>query len=189
MRYPIKGGTVCATHGGKAKQVRAAAAVNVAVLRWQDSDSKVHPGETLLRAVGVTARRAELYAALLDEQYALAEAGHTDVELPRGVGALIGWKYDLSKDGIAVPVEEATRGLVALEAAERGRLVKYAKAAIDAGVSERLVRLEEQKGTMIIEVLKRMLDLAEKAGLGPDQRRLVWAQAPAALRAVDGGAA
>jgi len=86
-----------------------------------------------------------------------------------------------------VPVEEAIRGLVQLEATERDRCAKYAKAAIDAGVSERLVRLEESKGTLIIEVMRHMLDLAEKAGLGTEERRLVWAQAPAALRAIDGG--
>lgn len=41
---------------------------------------------------------------------------------------------------------------------ERAHLVRVSKAALDAGISERLVRLAEQQGAMLAEVIRRSAD-------------------------------
>jgi len=66
---------------------------------------------------------------------------------------------------------------------ERQHLVRVAKAAIDAGIAERQVRLAEQQGTMLAQVIDVVLD-----GLGLDERQrgLVPEVVPAALRAIGG---
>lgn len=50
---------------------------------------------------------------------------------------------------------------------ERRHLVQVSKTALDAGISERLVRLAEQQGAMLAEVIRRSADglLAELAGV------------------------
>ncbi len=59
--------------------------------------------------------------------------------------------------------------------AERQHLVRAAKAAIDAGVAERQVRLAEQQGQLIAEVMRKILD---DRGLTPEQQR----EAPSIVR-------
>lgn len=41
---------------------------------------------------------------------------------------------------------------------ERRHLVRVSKAALDAGISERLVRLAEQQGAMLVDVIRRSAD-------------------------------
>jgi hypothetical protein len=50
---------------------------------------------------------------------------------------------------------------------ERTHLVRVSKAALDAGVSERLVRLAEQQGMLLAQVIRQSTDelLGEVAGL------------------------
>jgi hypothetical protein len=71
--WPIRGGTVCTVHGGKAPRVARKAAVRAELEAWGLGDSKVDPGEVLLRLVSQSAARAELYAGLLREAYEAAE--------------------------------------------------------------------------------------------------------------------
>lgn len=71
--YPMLGATVCASHGGKAPQVAAKAAVRAEVMRWGLTDQHADPGEVLLRLVTQSAARVEHYARLLEEAYDAAE--------------------------------------------------------------------------------------------------------------------
>lgn len=83
-QYAIRGGTVCAKHGGRAKQVKAKAAVRAELQAWGLGDTNVDPGEVLLRLVSQSAARAERYARLLEEAYDAAErlkAAHEAEEL------------------------------------------------------------------------------------------------------------
>lgn len=57
---------------------------------------------------------------------------------------------------------------------ERNLLARTAKAAVDAGVAERLVRQVELEGRLVAEVLGRTLDALE---LTAEQRQLAFATA------------
>ncbi len=72
-RFPIKGGTVCKSHGGSAPQVAARAAVRAEVLAWGLGSAHVDPGEILLRLVTQSAARVEFLADLLRQAYEAAD--------------------------------------------------------------------------------------------------------------------
>lgn len=65
---------------------------------------------------------------------------------------------------------------------ERTLLARVAKAAVDAGVAERLVRQTELEGEIVAEVLGRVLD---KLGLPPEQRVLAFDEAHRQLLALE----
>jgi len=71
--WPIRGGTVCTVHGGKAPRVAKKALVRAELAAWGLGDSKVDPGEILLRMVSQSAARVELYSELLRQAYEAAE--------------------------------------------------------------------------------------------------------------------
>lgn len=155
---------------------RANAAVRAEVLRWGLGDADIDPGEILLRLLSQAVNRAEHYADLLEEQYRLAAEGHDDASLPVGVTALIGHKYSLTREGDAVPVEEAIRALVELEGVERDRAARFAGLAISAGLAERQVRMAEQMGPRIADALREILSDPDLA-LTDTQRQAVPAVA------------
>jgi hypothetical protein len=169
-KAPIKGGTVCLTHGGATRMVASRAAVRAEVLAWGLDQPSVDPGETLLALVSMAAGRLRLVSSLLQAQYEGQQGAPDDadddgmVSIPAGVRALIGHKYALTRDGDRLPVEEAVRGLAAYEAEWTDRLARLCKTAIDG-------------------VLQRVLDALE---LTPEQRRMVAVVAPRELRAVAG---
>ncbi|GAB2331733.1 hypothetical protein [Streptomyces variabilis] len=81
---------------------------------------------------------------------------------------------------------------------ERRHLVQVSKAALDAGISERLVRLAEQQGVMLAEVIRRSADglLTELAALLDEETagrvRRAWPRwlariVPEEIAAVTGG--
>lgn len=59
------------------------------------------------------------------------------------------------------------------------RLARVAKLTVDANISERHVRIAEQQGTLIVEILRRAL---ARAGLPSEQRSLVEKALGAELR-------
>jgi hypothetical protein len=72
---------------------------------------------------------------------------------------LIGFRYGMGgKDGITYVQTEEIRALVALEAAERDRVVKYAKTAHDMGISDRLTSIAERWGDIVAGRIATMLD-------------------------------
>lgn len=186
--HPVKGSTICRRHLANPK-ARANAAVRAEVMAWRLDDATADPGQTLLRLLTQAAHRAGLYGLLLEQQYDAAEAGDAAAELPAGVRALIGHRYTVS-DGTRWPVAEAIRGLVDLEGQERDRAARYAKLALDAGIAERLVRLEEDKAAALVAMLRGLLsDLAAIfPGLDPRDPR-VSVIVTSRLRALEAGSA
>jgi hypothetical protein len=187
--WPIRGGTVCGSHGGKAPRVARKAAVRAELESWGLGDSKVDPGETLLRLVSQSAARVELYGQLLRDAYEAAERlrqaheveyvieataeGEEEraaVQVARddlrkifatgGVAALIGNTYGDAKGGGIFATGEAIRGLAKLEADERDRCAGMAAKAVAAGLAERQVRLAEQQAAIVLKAIDAALDAA-----------------------------
>lgn len=88
--------------------------------------------------------------------------------------------------GTEVKRKATPNAWVALYQKEREHLARVAKAAIDAGVSERVVQVYEQIAASYVQVLERVLDELE---LTPGQRERVPAVVQAQLQAIAGGAA
>jgi hypothetical protein len=191
--WAIKGGEVCRIHGGAAPAVKAKAAVRAELLDWRVGDALDDPGEVLLRLVTQSRKRADLYAHLLQEAFDAAErlkrahdAGAINVDednamadtaredLDRifntgGVAALVRNTYGAAKDVGVYVTGEAIRGLADLEAKERERCANFAAKAVAAGLGERMVRLAEQQGTLIAQVICAVLD---RIDLTPIQHEL-----------------
>lgn len=183
MRYPRTGSDVCDSHGGKAPQVKARAAVRAEVIAWGLGDTTVDPGEVLLRLVSQSAARVEFYGGLLRQAYEAAERLQRAETLPQsdllaaetaradlervlnhgGVAALIGHTYAADKQAGVFATGEAIRGLAQLENAERDRCANFAAKAVAAGLAERQVRLAEKHGAMLAAVLAEVV-----RGLGSD---------------------
>lgn len=188
---PVKGAKVCRFHGGALPRVRELGLVRYEVSQWVAGDEKDDPGEVLLRLITQSRRRADLYASLLEEAYTSAEAEDligagpilgTRWRMPAGVSALIGHKYAVDpQGGPSIPIAEAVRGLVELEASERDRCANFCIKAIAAGLAERVVRMQERDAAMAHKALIAGLDAAHIVG---EQRALVLDGAASHLRLV-----
>jgi len=115
----------------------------------------INPWDALLKSVRVAAGRAAWVDIQLKEavQRNDGEPGNAEVK---------GWLKE-SRD-------------------ERMMMARVAKAALDAGVAERLVRQTELEGEIVAEVLGRVLD---KLGLPPEQRVLAFDEAHRQLLALE----
>lgn len=175
--WAMNGTTVCSSHGGKAPQVRAAAerrlreaGAEAAVVTF-GLPRDIDPGRALLEEVQRTAGHVAWLGAVVagleqgDLVWGLAE----EVERPDG-------SESRHKAGISVWVELYQR--------ERRHLAQVSKAAIDAGVSERLVSVFEQAGAALVSVLEGVLD---ELDLSPAQRARVPGLVRARLERVVGG--
>lgn len=139
-RAAIPGGTTCAIHGGKAPQVRAAARRRL-------------EAQAALAAVDQFGLPVEI-----DPQDALLEEVH------RTAGH-IAWCELMLK--VAEPDDVDRWHRIDLD--ERQHLARVAKAAIDAGLAERTVRLAEEQGRMVAAVIRAIFDDPE-LGLTVAQR-------------------
>jgi hypothetical protein len=111
-------------------------------------EENISPWDALLRATRLAANRV----AWVDGQLAEAVAASDGAEEP--THAVRRW------------LDESRR--------ERNLLARTAKAAVDAGVAERLVRQVELEGRLVAEVLGRTLDALE---LSAEQRQVAFATA------------
>jgi hypothetical protein len=107
----------------------------------------ISPWEALLKSVRLSAGRAEWVDAQLRESVQRNDGEMTS-------GEVVHWLKE--------------------SRLERTMLAKVAKAAIDAGVSERLVRNVELEGQLVAEVIGRVLD---KLALDPAMRVLAFEEA------------
>lgn len=182
-KWPMKGSKVCRAHGGAAPQVKAAAARRLETAKAEAAavtfglPVEVDPHSALLgevhRAAGVVAwltlQVRELGADEVVWGRTKEVEGHSSGEH--------GGDYSSTEEGAAV------HQWVQLLGQWSDRLVRVAKAAIDAGVSERLVKLEEERGRLIADLLARVIDDPD-AGLSPDQRQGLRVVAARHLRAL-----
>jgi len=81
----------------------------------------------------------------------------------------------IDREGGEAQLDKLREMWVKLYGEERDRLVRTAKAAVDAGIAERLVQIEEQQGQFMAEAMQRAL---RRLSLTPAQ----LAQAPLLLR-------
>jgi hypothetical protein len=134
-KAPIAGGTVCPTHGGRAPQVKAAAAARIEAARllqqaaFDPAGVPRDPGEVLLAMLAMTHARVAVLAAALAEQH----------------------------DSDQVKALTADTALARLEREERDRAGRLAKTALDAGIAERQVRLAERQGELLVTFTERLL--------------------------------
>jgi hypothetical protein len=185
----MKGLDKCHMHIGISRQkAKAKGLIRVALEQWglDGHTTMADAGEVLLRLVTQSAWRCETYGRLLGAAYEAAEHNADLDEIMRGSGgiaALIGWKYDLDRLGQRVAVEEAIRGLVQLEMAERKFCVDASAKAIAAGLAERQVRLAERQGVLIVAAMRNILD---ELRLTPEQQAAAAEIVGRNLRAIAG---
>lgn len=172
----IRGTDACDIHSGKTRAVaRAQGETRVEIAKitaWNPHGqaTKLDAGMTVLAMLQMTYLRAGMYAELLRQQVAAegdtAEGIDEGGRSPDGSG-LIGYRYGAAgKDGVIYVQSEEVRALVNLEAAERDRVVKYAKVAHDMGISERITSLAERWGDVVAGRVVLLLDALD---LSPEQ--------------------
>jgi hypothetical protein len=169
----IAGGTVCATHGGTAPQVRNAAAIRVAVARWGRGVPTADPWDVLLRAMTVAELRANQHADALDRL--VTEHGWDQ--------AFVGEAYVVDENGRTRKVGEYARQLAVWEAKERALAADLAVKAAGTNIAERHLKAVERYAGTLVAVLEATLD---ELDLG-DRKREARTVAARHLRAVESG--
>jgi hypothetical protein len=177
-------------HGGQSGAVLKAKGEALSAWRAIPGQVAVSPADAVMSMLQVAWLRAELYAGLLHDQ--LEDAADSEGDGGNGVGGgvgrgegLIGHTRSASPSVGIYESGEAYRGLTRLEAEERDRTVRYAKAAHDMGIADREIRLAEAQGLMLAQAVSRILDALE---LTAAQRALVPQVVPGVLRSLETGA-
>lgn len=170
----VRGMPDCRNHGGYSTTVmKAQGEARITAWSPEGSGVKINAGAAVLAVLQMTYLRLGAYAELLRRQ--VAEQGDTADDITEtgspSASGLIGYRYGMGgKDGITYVQTEETRALVLLEAAERDRVVKYAKVAHDMGISDRLTSIAAQWGDIVAGRIAAMLDAL---GLTDEQAAMV----------------
>lgn len=154
----VRGTNACKLHAGKGTELLAAQGEAV-ITAWSAigrARKEVSPGEAVLGMLQLSWLRAHAYGELLRRQVVVdgemsepLDRDDGNGEAPKTSG-LIGHRYGMGgKEGIVYRQTEEARALVALEASERDRVVKFAKTAHDMGISDRLINLAERWGDVV----------------------------------------
>lgn len=177
-RPVVKGANRCRFHGGAAPQVKAAAKRRLAVEQAAEA----------LKTFGLP-RTVDPRDALLEEVYRTAGAVdwlHQQVQALTPDEVIWGRTEQVERQAGEFPGTDTTfsaqaHAWVRLWQEERRHLVAVTKAAIAAGIEERKVRIAEQQGALLADVIRRILaDLS----LSPEQQARVPEVVPRHLRAV-----
>lgn len=171
-RWPIRGGTVCMAHGGAAPQVRDAAN-----RRLQRDQMRVDLGQ-LMAELEVSAAGRGPTEILLDVVY----RAHAMVQV---IGAQLGGVGD---DLTRLDRYQQAQPHVLFDMYDRAldRAGRVSKMALDAGVAERLVQVEQEKGRLLADVIRAIFADPE-LGLTDAQRAVSGAVAGRHLRALTAG--
>ena len=160
----IRGINACKNHAG-ISVVKARAVGNVAITTaWRaarETKEPVPAGNAAFQMLQVAWLRTAIYGELLRRQVAAegGEAGDPEEEDNPQSSGLIGYRYGAAgKDGKIYVQSEEVRALVALEAQERDRVVKYAKVAHDMGINDRMTAIAERWTDVVISRMTAMLD-------------------------------
>lgn len=187
----INGLDVCRIHAGHSTAV--AVAKGQAVITAWSALGRPADGEGIDSSAAVIGMlqqswlRANLYSQLLQLQAAKDGTGETGVDGGDAgdTSGLIGYRYGAAgKDGIIYAVSEEARALVGLEAAERDRVVKYAKTAHDMGISDRMIGMAERWGD---QVVNRLMVILAGLALTAEQEAMVPALIQAHLGSIEIG--
>ena len=155
-RWPVKGSTVCPSHGGRAPQVKAAAKRRLTTERIQKQLRRlgepitVDPITAILDRIHAKAAEVAWYRQQIDQLT-------TDRDLVWGTTKTKGTSNALG--GSNEVIEEATINLwLRLYHDAENQLVQFAKIALDAGVDERRVKLEERAATQLVTFANMIAD-------------------------------
>jgi hypothetical protein len=141
----------CKLHGGSTRSGKTRAARQLAATLGEELD--VEPQEALLRAVRIAAREVSVWT-----EFVVALA---DDELVVRVRREREWAGGERGAGYETMTSTDAHLNVLLRARHEAldRMAKYAKAAIDAGVAERQVRVQEQQAERYAAGLRVVLEL------------------------------
>lgn len=196
-RAAVPGGTVCRLHGGNAPRSQAAALRlerPAAQAEWEraygslaaDGDRQVNPAVVVLAEIRWTSAHVEWLRAKVQ---ALAPE-----DLVWGVTKSTVKRAPTGPDGrpMGEPQAEMTKEArpnlwLTLYAQERDRLVHQAATAAKIGIEERLVQLQQEHGTLLADVMRRVIGDPE-LGLSGDQQDKARTVAARHLRVLAGGA-
>lgn len=173
----INGLNVCRIHAGHSTAV-AVAKGQAVITAWsalgRPEDGKgIDSSAAVMGMLQQSWLRANLYSQLLQIQAAKDGTGEASVDggTAKDASGLIGYRYGAAgKDGHIYAVSEEARALVGLEAAERDRVVKYAKTAHDMGISDKMIGLAERWGD---QVVNRLMVIIAGLNLTPEQESRV----------------
>jgi hypothetical protein len=189
----VRGTDACPLHGGHTREV-ARAKGQARISAWsaigQPAEGQgVDSSAAVLGMLQQSWLRASMYGQLLRAQ--VEKDGTDEVGLEGGeaerANGLIGYRFGAAgKDGNIYAVSEEARALVALEAAERDRVVKYAKTAHDMGISDRMTAMAEKWGD---QVVGRIMIIMASLNLTPEQEAMVPALIQAHLGSIELGSA
>ena len=176
--YPVPGGTVCHSHGGKAPQVQAKAKARaqqqavIGLLQNLGTPTEIDPGQALLdliaakhgevlwlRAMVQSIEREKLTWGTADHESGVGQQGPID-KITEKAAVNVWWEM--------------------LRKAE-DQLASYSSQALRAGIEERRVRIAENQGNLIVGVIRRILDRLQ---LNNEQRGLISTVVPEEIRAI-----
>ena len=196
--WAMAGSEVCRVHGGRAPQVKAAAARRLAeqaaerAVRTLGLPVDISPTEALLEEVRWTAGHVAWLRSRVQELAEEPTHRHVSfdgededlLETPGQRGTLT-WgttKVKTGGDDAGTTQEAKPSVWYELYTRERTHLIKVCDAAIRAGVEERRVRLAEQQGDLLALAIRQIL---EAFGLSGDPR--VATIVPGVLREIGAG--
>jgi hypothetical protein len=176
----------CKLHGGATPNHRTAARIEQAkkATATYGLPIDVGPAEALLQEL----RRTAGHVAWLERR--VAELDEDELvwgvveETVRGVAEETDRPTTPNGGGLETKRKAGTNALIKLYQEERKHLAQVSKAAIDAGVSERVVQIYEQIAASYVQVLERVID---RLNLTPQQRDLVPQLIERELRALTTG--
>ena len=147
----VKGTDACRNHAGRATALQIEMGQAAITAFAATGEPTINPARTVLQVLQMSYLRMNAYGKLLAQQVA-KEGMVPEEDLTRMTamdqiepGGLIGFRYGAAgKEGTIYIVAEEVRSLVALEAAERDKVIRYAKTAHDMGISAQLLDLAKR---------------------------------------------
>lgn len=173
--HPVKGMEVCRMHGAGSPRAKAAAARRLAEEKAAKAMAlfaepvDVNPAQALIELVQWTAGEVRYWRA------EVARIAEDDVEA-------LTWGMTKLKEGgddRGMTLEAAPNVAYRMLTDAQERLAKFAAAALKAGVQERQIKLAEDQGALVAQVIRAVLDQLD---LTPEQAARVPEVVPAQLR-------